>query len=211
MEPPMPTMQSIPKDCTKAALRSRGWTEKLITTFLGDNYRECENPHYKNAAPMRLYPAKMVIRVEKTLKFKAALELAKQRQSGAKKAIETKRSKILKDVQDFAIGAIPDYSQEELIRRACENYNNIQSTFDKWASPSGQPEFLARICVNYLRHACTDYDDKLGELEGRVGTGEACHELKVRILEAIGDAYPWLYLECCKQESRSLDQLYSDW
>lgn len=52
-----------------AGLKSRGWTDSLIKTFLGEPDKLARNPHYSSSAPMRLYLLERVEAVERTPAF----------------------------------------------------------------------------------------------------------------------------------------------
>jgi hypothetical protein len=53
--------------------------------------------------------------------------------------------------------------------------------------------------VNYLRHECSVYDDRLAALYRRVGKDEATGLIREKVYEAIADAYPELRRECDDQ------------
>ena len=69
------------------------------------------------------------------------------------------------------------------------------------AQTSSEPAFLKRICVNFLRHMCTEYEYTLHAMIGKVGKYDAYHRLRTRIFEAIKRTYPWLSDECDRQDS----------
>jgi hypothetical protein len=75
-----------------------------------------------------------------------------------------------------------------LLEKACEHYNYIHG-FQRTATINDPPEFLSRIARNYLRHELTDYEERLGQLFGKVGTEQAYNRLKNRIHRAISKAY----------------------
>lgn len=199
---------------SKTTLKSRGWTETAITIFLHEADKECPNPHYKKAAPTKLYLAKKVEDMEKREEFQEYMRLIEKRKESSKKAVETKRQRVIDWVNGIDI-VVPDYSEEELINLACNHYNrrvaDRRERAYEWAirhydpydldidyepdfslaTPNSGKQFLARITTNYLRHQCTMYEDKLRELFGKVGKEKGHDLLKERINEAIHLKYPW--------------------
>lgn len=59
----------------------------------------------------------------------------------------------------------------------------------RFADEGSDREFLKRICINYLRHECTAYEDELDRMSGEVGVREAHDLLQNRINEAIRAKY----------------------
>lgn len=203
------------KYVTKSTIKARGWTDGMVSEFLGDPDLERPNPHYSCAAPMRRYDLARVERVEKRKKVRAALA-ATAAQRGARKAaaakgVETKAAATLSHFEAIPAPTVPVLDRAELIRRACDSYNARRAGFDTRrsvdapdANTSCDEDFLARICVNYLRHNLTRYDAHLSELFARVGQNEAYVLLKGRVLDAIATAYDWLAEECESQRIRSM-------
>lgn len=56
-------MDKKPEYLSTLKLKERGWTDGMIRRFLGEPDATRPNPHYKCAAPMKLYELK---RVERT-------------------------------------------------------------------------------------------------------------------------------------------------
>ncbi len=185
------------KMLTRQGLRDRGWTDKLIRVFLGEP-DDIRNPHYRCAAPMKLYSMRRAETAEQTEEFREEQTKAKRRQAAAYRAAETKRSATMAHAESVEFD-IPALEMEDLISRACAHYNSRHR--DQWmmATPKSDPEFLERIAVNYLRHVCTDYDWELRELRWRVGNDLACDTVRTRVLCAIAEAYPLLADECFRQ------------
>ena len=63
---------------------------------------------------------------------------------------------------------------------------------------------IKRTCVNFLRHECTEYDEHLYQLIGRVGRDEGYILIKSKVLGLIADKYPFLKKECNKQKEELL-------
>ena len=179
--------------------KKRGWTDSLIRDFLGNPDQVKTNPRFASAAPMKLFEEKRVKRVEKSPKFKQAQAGCKGRREAAQKALATKRKKIDAYVEQVKI-EVPQMERDKLIQCACNSFNVGRDDGDL-ARPDSAPGFLARICVNYLRHEMTEYEHHLDLIAGKVGARDAYLEIKEKVLEAIGDQYDWLADECDRQEN----------
>ena len=53
----------------KCSLKRRRWTKKMIQMFYSTPSLQVPNPHYRNAAPMKLYRIAEVLRIEQTTDF----------------------------------------------------------------------------------------------------------------------------------------------
>ena len=89
---------------------------------------------------------------------------------------------------------IPRIEPAELHQRASAWFN--ASSAVGVVHPRATAEQLARIYVNYLRHACTPYDSLM-----RLTTGQPDlqAEARRRVYWAIAGAYPRLAAECARQ------------
>lgn len=200
METTLPEFLSVP------ALKARGWTARLIQIFLGAPDMTRPNPHYRNAAPMRLYARHRVEQIEQSADWPHLQERATQRKRQAADAVETKRLKMLQYVEAVQI-TVPVIAAGVLTQRACAHYNWRQDERAErrgdWdvrpASPQSNGAFLARITVNYLRHVHSHYERELERIFGRVGVREGYLALNERVSCAIAAAYPHLAGECARQ------------
>lgn len=100
-------------------------------------------------------------------------------------------------------------STVQLIRKSCDHYNDRNPT-KRPADPesaSADPDFVARICVNYLRHALSAYDsnrDAIRRLTQDPATQEEVGAIiKGRTLAAIAETYPQLGSEARRQAVRT--------
>ena len=194
----------ITKSCLKG---ERGWTDKLIKTFLPEPDLVLPNPRFRSGADMQLFKVSRIELIEKSEEFKAQEQGTAKRKASAKKAVETKLERLQEYLANVKI-EVPVLSKDELIKRACQHYNSIQSwrenegrktcgmTADKYSAT----DFLERICVNYLRHALTKYEQHLDEISGKVGVYDGYLEIRHKIFEKISGVYPWLKVECLRQE-----------
>jgi hypothetical protein len=201
----MPTIRTDPAHISVAGLKARGWTAALIRTLLGEPDTRADNPHYRKAAPMRLYLRARVEAVEASEAWQAALTTSAPRKAAAAQAVETKRQQLLTAIQALHI-TVPVYPEAALTARACAHYNTMQQGRDIWeytpATSKSDPAFLLRITVNYLRHALTSYDAELERVFGKVGVREAYTVLNQHVYAAIAEAYPHLADECARQRTR---------
>jgi hypothetical protein len=79
-------------ECIAApGLRERGWTEAMIRDLLGEPALRVDNPHYKSAAPMRLWRLREAEAAEASPEFAARKERAGRQVSAAIKASGTRK------------------------------------------------------------------------------------------------------------------------
>lgn len=199
------------KFLTKSALlKERGWTNSLIKAFLRSPDQMKPNPRYKCAAPMLLYKESRIKRIEGTQKFKKKLEKVLSKKIAAQKAVETKLNKLISYLDSVEINLIT-LSKEDLIDQACKHYNQLQNIrayqglkySDIDATKNSDLSFLKRICVNFLRHELTSYEDHLEEMSGKVGFDHGYFAVRDKIFNKIKEIYPWLKEECEKQNGES--------
>lgn len=197
---------TAPAHVSLAGLRARGWTPALITTFLGAPDKTVDNPHYRSAAPMRLYALARVEAVEASEAYQQAVAASAARRQGARQAAQTKRAALLAAVEKLRI-LVPVYEPAALTHAACEHYNWRQAAreWQDWsepATPESHPDFLARIQVNFIRHRLTAYEGELEQIYGKVGVREAYLAINRKLYAAIAAAYPALAEACQHQLAR---------
>lgn len=183
-----------------SGLKVRGWTDRGIRLFLGEPDKKVPNPHYKSASPMRLYLKARVEEAEETEKFIEFLESGKKRKTGSRKAVETKKQRLLKEVGSWDIEI---QKEDDIQGKVISSYNEFKEEmlFERGheytpASRNSSKDFLNRITVNYIRHNLSEYDNKLDVLFGRVGKTEAYRLLNKKIHAKIAEIYPRLSEEC---------------
>ena len=184
-------------------LKERGWTDGLIRKYLSEPCGRGPNPYYKSAPPMKLWATSRVVEAEQTVAAND-LEEAKRkkpkRSEAGMKSAETKRERVENGIEEIDV-TVPELSRDKVIQKACDYYNELtKESGSLLATPDSEPDFLSRICVNYLRHATTDYDEQLDSLSGRVGKDDARIRLRERIFDAISEQYDWLREECVRQK-----------
>lgn len=190
-----------------AQLRQRGWTETLIRRYLGEPDQRVTR--YLYATQVRLFALSRVEEAEARADFQADRERAIQHKLAAARAVETKRRKMAEHLAALR-AEVPVLDRDELVARACEHYNSRK--YNQWerrgysddfyfreATPDSDPTFLERICVNYLRHALSDYERQLEQVAGKVGVACAYESISSTVYNAISAAHPWLAEECERQ------------
>ena len=199
--------QTADKMIAQTTIIEMGWTKALIAKFLPEPTLK-PNPHYKKAAPMKLWKESDVLAVMQMDDFLDALEKTNERRKTAQKAISTKKENLSKRALELAkslrISIIPD---NELRKKTLEAK---QSWYD-YLADIGKYHFYNDICnvdtdtmnrwvVNYIRHNLIDYDAECRYLlYGHVGKDDAYIIFKQEILLRIADAYP-AYAEECKDQ-----------
>jgi hypothetical protein len=193
-----------PRLITKTELKSRGWTDALIARFFPTPTKENPNPHYRSAAPVKLYDVAQVASIESTAEFKDALSAAADRSQRAKAKAAGRRAATIQWAEDLPTPEIPTYSRDELRDLACHHYEELWLARgkEKHADITAPDGFLDRISVNFLRHQLSPYEERLFRSRGRVGASEARAIIRRQVLSTISKAYPWLSDECSKQMLR---------
>ncbi len=183
-------------DCyTLTQLKERGWTPALIDRHLGEPDKTKRNPFSKRNPPMRLW---LMTRVEEaeTLHGIRPREKSPARSAAMKASAQKRAEEMLREIEALPI-EVPDLEPEELLKRAVTHYNERRRWDDAPATTGSDPDFLARIQINYLRHAMTDYDTLLDERAGKVGIRMGGHaRIFRRVMDAIQARYPHLWQAC---------------
>ena len=196
-----------PAHLSVAGLKARGWTDALIRQLLGEPDRLVDNPHYRSAAPMRLYALTRVEAVEASHAWQETQGARHARKDAAQRATQTKREALLRAIAalDILVAVLPE---AELTARACDHYNAMQDERERWdslpATPQSHPDFLRRITVNMLRHRYSSYERQLATVYGKVGVREAYAQINQKVYDAIAAAYPSLAEECAAQLARKM-------
>lgn len=199
---------------TLTDLRGRGWSDTTIREHLGEADVTKQNPHYRNAPPMRLYLLHRVEQSEACPEWVEGCRRTERRRASAVKAAATKRANLLAQLGVLEVYD-PGLSIDSLTERACAHYNerrqrsypclgNPRDCDYNGATSQSKPEFLARITVNYLRHCLTPYEVELARIAGRVGVAAAYAEINRRVYAAIAGTCPELAEECQRQLSMKL-------
>lgn len=150
---------------TQSTILAMGWTKTMIKNLLPEP-TERPNPHYKCAAPMKLWEQDKVLEVMETENFKKALEKASKRKNAAKSAVKTKekrlKEKMVEIANSFGIRIIPD---DELIEKVLK-HNEERIENNLWQSML----YYGRKVDRYIYDEYESYDDVCQEYE------DACYE-----------------------------------
>ncbi len=190
------------KYMTYGRLKSRpGWSEKVIAQFLPEPDTLRTNPHYRSAAPSKLYLLTRIAAVESQADWQQQAERTNRRKLSAISATQTKRNNLIGYVERLNI-VVPALKANDLVELACAHYNarkasrmyeyDEDNSYWREATAESDTDFLKRICTNYLRHQLTRYETELERIAGKVGVQEAYELLKKRVNEAIVNQYPQL-------------------
>lgn len=194
---------------TRAGLKLRGWTPKIIKSFIFEPDVITKNPYYKAGPPMLLYSFTKILEIENSSDFVELKNKTEKIKQSSKKAVETKLNKLKNYLNDIKF-YLPILDQKDLYEKSIthfnefqefkqNNYNNYQDRDYKEANLGSDPSFLCRIAVNYLRHQLTDYEEELFYIKGKVGFAFGYKEIKNKIFDLIIYKYPYLKNECEKQ------------
>ncbi len=160
------------------------------------------NPHYRSGPKMKLYDLDRVKAVERTPEFAARRRSAEARSKISRSVADKKEDQLLESIEEMEIKVrvLPD---GVVLERAIESYNSAprRGRDDFRAYKDGDPKFLMRIQVNYIRHELTRYDLALWETAGKIGVVEAKRRIRAKVFGAIGEAYPQFGDECRRQAS----------
>ncbi len=191
-----------------AELTSRGWTAARIKQVLGAPDVVQGWTTGRTRVVRHLWSLARIEAAESSFDWQVWLAKSKARRETALKAADKRRQETLKYVRNLKI-EIPKMTESHLIRKATENYNDVHSGSDKYASVGETlaDDFVARICVNYLRHMLTSYEYQLRQLHGKTGIDEAVDLLRERIYDKIGRTYPDLEVECTRQLGERLERV----
>ncbi|MCZ7547400.1 MAG: hypothetical protein M5R40_29525 [Anaerolineae bacterium] len=141
------------------------------------------NPHYRDGPPAMLY---RIARVEAWIEahaaeVEAARDQRRRRAAGQRRATAVKYDRTLRWAQTAPIYI--EGISSDLPERAARYYALAawaQGRDDGWGEALTEGGLIA-----YARHTCTNYEDLLRELSGRVGAADAYPILKTRVNEAV--------------------------
>jgi hypothetical protein len=188
----------LARQLSTAEVIARGWTRAGIARFLvqPDWIDQYHIPHVGDVTAY-YYRLVRVTAAERTPEWQARSRKRQSRAAAAIKAVKTKRDKSMAHLRAaLKRGNWTAHwpATGKLKKLALESYNDHNSESGKYADGSEPPEFVARICKNYLRHECTDYDELLREFRGRVGIDEIHLVLQQHVSRLADVIYPHLML-----------------
>lgn len=191
---------------SRSKLKERGWTDRIIKKFIPLCDKEKKNPYYASTSPMKLYLSKRVEQIEQTGEFKKEFIKSQPRKKSSQKAVKTKLQKIKDYIKDLKI-TVQKIPIDIIEQKAVKDYNNFKEgiSFERedfeyqTATLNSDTLFLNRICVNYIRHNLTIYENELEKIFGKVGSKEAYRLLNEKIYSVISNTYPIFSDECSNQ------------
>ena len=201
----MPNVQEKPILFTKSQLKEEfGFTEKMIKLLLGEPI-EKTNPHYKCAAPMKLWTKEEVDVVITSDEYKELKAKADKRRASAKKAVATKTEKIVSEMslraEQIKVTKVSDEKLMEWTLEAKQDwYDEHQRGGEARNAYEADENTKKRWAVNYIRHNLTDYDYDMDALVNKVGKDKAYNKYKEAVLDKIAEVYPDLAYECENQK-----------
>ena len=204
-----------PAHITITRLRSEyGWTDQLVTKHLGEHDREAPNPHYRSAAPMRLY---LLDRVQETMagnpglrqQLQETLDRRKKNQQHRTENTLKRRQELLRQTELLGpiIVMTPTRDAAKLMGMAAERRRRfLEETLihDDYEIPVNDGSITAQErAVSMVRHEFTNYEQLLEDLPRSrdLETNALIYTaLKTRVMQAIADEVPEL-AQACRGES----------
>lgn len=181
----------------QSSIKARGWTDRLIKTFLGEPVLS-EKPRYRKDSPLKLWNLKEVKAAERNPQFKIEMEKVERRRLSASKAVQTKTKKTL-DFIDSKIDLIEvqKIDNNTLLEDTLHHRREFYECED--AIEEVDKNTLDRWIVNYIRHELTDYDEQLYNIRGMVGVNKAYIKYKNAVLDAVSNTY-LMYKQACEEQ-----------
>lgn len=191
--------QSKEEYLSRGKLKERGWTDRIIKKFMSLCDKEKKNPYYASASPMKLYLLQRIEKIEKSNEFKKEIIESQPRKKSSQKAVETKLQKIRDYIKNLKI-TVKKIPLDIIQKKAIKDYNDFKEAIEiergdidyQRATVNSDTLFLNRICVNYIRHNLTIYENELEKIFGKVGSKEAYRLLNEKIYSVISSIYPTL-------------------
>lgn len=200
--------QTTEKMIAQTTIIEMGWTKALIAKFLPEPTLK-PNPHYKKAAPMKLWRESDVMEIMETPEFIEAMEKAAKRKAAAGKAVQTKVNILAQEMErvtaSLNVKIVPEESLANRAISAKNLWNEEKANMrNDWfycpiIASDVDKATLDRWVVNYIRHHLVKYDKALGRMDGRVGKYDIYPDMKKAVLRKIAEVYPSYAEECQRQ------------
>jgi hypothetical protein len=210
-----------------SGLKARGWSQRLVDTVLGEPHALVDNPHYKCAAPMRLYYRAHVERLEQLPEVQASIERSLNQSASTKRANIVRREAEEVEQHRRAIerARAEEAREEKRARAEAELFDNIWETpinvavLDRWELEDMAVQYYAKwyrkgravhanslpkqaldtIVLEYIElHLLVWRQNKSVELS-RKRAKDWYRIMGARICEAIASSYPHLSDFCRRQ------------
>jgi len=179
----------------------RGWTRAMVEMFLGVPDQLRQNPRHRSGALMRFYALSRIEAAEQSVVFVERKAKAQERAKRGVAVAVRKYQELLDRVEALHID-VPKYGDEDVVWMAIDHYHRLWASrgeYSKYASLGDSPAFLGRITVNFLRHACSRYEDEFEQAYGEIGAENARRMIRGRVYGAIARRYPQYEGECDRQ------------
>ena len=180
---------------TLTQIKQMGFTDSIIKTLNIIPTEIKPNPHNKKNF-MKLYSEDYIDTILKSSEFVNLVGKNINRRLGALKSTNTKVEKLMRDIDNLNI-RIKKVENVELL--ALRQYNEYNITQLRLANVKDDVRFLDRLCVNYIRHELTNYDNSLDFTVGKVGKYKAFNRINEKIYTKIKEVYPQYHEECDRQ------------
>ena len=180
---------------TLTQIKQMGFTDSIIKTLNIVPTEIKPNPHNKKNF-MKLYSEEYIDTMLKSSEFVNLVGKNINRRLGALKSTNTKVEKLMRDIDNLNI-TIKRIENVELL--ALHQYNEYNITQLRLANVKDDVRFLDRLCVNYIRHELTNYDNSLDFTVGRVGKYKAFNRINEKIYTRIKEVYHQYSEECDRQ------------
>ena len=200
---------------TQTAVKSLGFTDKLIKELLPEP-KLVTNPHYKSAAPMKLWEISDVEEAMKNPVFQESLKKREKYKASAEKAVATKKAKLKEKTDRFLESIQIEQMDLDVLRKAAIEAKQGWYNYKFSIHCDGEPQSaydadegtVIRWMVNYVRHEMTSYDAQLYHMKGKVGIHDMYGEIHDVILDKIAGIYPELSQECERQKCSTRQMNY---
>lgn len=194
------SIKLIPGYLTEEEIKyEREWTDFTFRFFHLSPHKVDGNTNY--------YKEDTINKIEEDKKFKIYLETIKDVNKMFKRVDDSNMT--MWEFLEAFVFTIPVISKEDLLHDACSSFNShidkpigYEGWWDEaesynitYADPDNDSEEkLDKICLNYLRHIHTPYEDILRKFSSkRDGNYKDFHDkLKIKVNLAIKKVYPWI-------------------
>ena len=200
-------MEEKDKYISQGTVLDMGFTKTMIKNLLPEPELK-PNPHYRCAAPMKLWLESDVRSVMETDAYREALVKAEKRKASAHKAVETKKLDVQKLLEDLISSiTVAKIDEKRLVDETLSEKNDWYEFLDSERGyfhgrvhrDSVDKGTLVRWQVNYVRHNLCNYDHNLYMLAGKIDKASNYRNLKNETLKKIAEVYPSLKEECYRQ------------
>ena len=180
---------------TLTQIKQMGFTDSIIKTLNIIPTEIKPNPRNKKY-PIKLFLKSYIDELVVSEQFLTLHNANINRRLGALKSTNTKVEKLMRDIDNLNI-RIKIVENVEVL--ALRQYNEYNITQLRLVNVKDDVRFLDRLCVNYIRHELTNYDNSLDFTVGKVGKYKAFNRINEKIYTKIKEVYPQYRDECDRQ------------